>query len=234
MTEAHEKQEPLQILHRDLSTRAQIDSLLSVAQTMMQFISREPEERENIPGSRAIPGESWIAAENTLMKACERLDSIIEEPQRWGIKYQQVLESLFQRSIKVQQQWAEAQTKHLEAERERAEAQKEAALEIQSPHFRYKPSLTQLTDGNWAAFLGDGGEIAGYGESPAAALRAFDLTFNGGLGQLTENQKQVAAQREIQLEKDEDNTLEQSGVKPSEETKGGGKDPNPNSGSPES
>ena len=194
------KAEPMVILHRDLSTIHQVGALLSISQNMMDFLSEKPRDADNVPGSRPLPGEARMSAEATLIKACAQLDSIIEDKRRWGIDYQLELERMYLQNTKMSRQLAEQQAKTLQAEQERAEEQRRAALEIQSPHFRYKPTLYPMTDGHWAAFLGDPKDlehgIVGIGANPGEALKSFDMVFSGTV---PEHMKRLAENREKEL-----------------------------------
>lgn len=166
------------LLHRDLSTGQQIGMLLSVSNTMLQALLNPEREHENIPGVKSMAGEAHVAAENTFIKVCERLDAILEDKRRWGIAYQLNLEKQYN------EQHA-ASLALVNAQREMAEQQKTSAAEVTAPHFRYKPMLVKLEEGGWAAFLGDVNDldkgILGVGADPAAALKSFDEAFAGKL-----------------------------------------------------
>lgn len=216
--------EPVHVLHRDLSTQNQIGMLLSVSKVMMEFLSSQTKDAENIPGSRPLPGESRLAAEATLIKACNQLDHIIEDPQRWGMEYQLSLEKFFRENGILAREVAEKQSRLLETELARAEAQRDAALEIKSPHFQYKPRLLELEEGGWVAFIGDPNNeasgIVGVGKCPADALRAFDLVFSG---QLTEEQKKTVEQEvKQQTEVNENDTLDSQRTETTEGNGGAG------------
>ncbi len=218
--------EPLVVLHRDLSTANQVQALLAIGGAMMDFLSEKPKDAENIPGSRPLPGESRHSAETTLIKVCSRLDQIVEDSRRWGIDFQLALEKLYLESSKRSEILAEKQTQLMEAELQRAEAQKTAALEVQSPHFRYKPTLFSLKDGGWAAFLGDPNDldhgIVGVGANPADALRAFDLVFSG---KLTAEQQKIVETAKL----NENDSLDKTGIEIADGTGGSG-DPAPSGG----
>lgn len=226
MTEQKEQNpNALQILHRDLSTQSQISMLLAVANSMAQPLSLAARTRNDSKDGEwdVDPAMSeWeIAAENTFIHACERLDSVIKDGRRWGIEYQKRLEALFERSTKMAQQLAEEQAKLYAVTAERETVQKEAVKAALAPHNIFRPTLYQVSDGSWIACLGNPEEtqsvILGSGVSPAAALRAFDAVFNG---ELTEEQQRLV--KEIQnesnpLDTDRPNTTrspERSGPNP--------------------
>lgn len=215
--------QPMHVLHRDLSTQNQLAMLLSVSGTMMEFLTKEPKDADNIPGQRPLPGEARLAAEATLIKACARIDGILEDARRWGIDYQLSLEKLYTKHFEQARKLSEKQAQFIMEDSARARAQKEAAEEVKSPHFQYRPSLLGLEDGSWVAFLGDpnkeGESIIGVGASPATALKAFDLVFRG---KLTPAQEKLAAERNKQTDKNETNTVDQSGTEPPQDPDRGG------------
>lgn len=176
-----ESSNPLHVLHRDLSTQTQVQILLGIAQTMIGFLVNPDRESETIPGSHPAPGEARSSAEVTLINACNRLDTIIADPKRWGLDYQLSLEKLFSETANRAKSVAKKQQQLLDEEIRKAEAQTRAAQEIHSPHFRYKPVLFAMKDGSWTAFLGDEEHpefgISGAGLSPAEALQDFDRAF---------------------------------------------------------
>lgn len=166
------------LLHRDLSTGQQINMLLSVCNTMLAALINPEREHETIPGKRALAGEAHVAAENTFIKACDRLDSIINEKLRWGIGYQ----------LRLEDQYNERHTEQLNLlkSQQRAEEQRRRSAEtVVAPHFRYRPSLLKLETGEWLAFLGNpenlDNAILGLGPNPEAALASFDSAFTGNI-----------------------------------------------------
>ena len=167
------------LLHRDLSTNTQLGMLLSVVNATGQVLFTSNTEAETIPGKHLIPGEARLAAENTFIRACERIDTILTETARWGIEYQLTLEKQYADRHVEQLAFIKAQ--------QAAEKQREiTAAEIITPHFRYKPLLVRIEEDNkWLAYLGnpedlDNG-ILGFGDNPQAALTSFDAAFAGNL-----------------------------------------------------
>jgi hypothetical protein len=173
---------PLQVLHRDLSTQSQLGMLMSVSATMMTFI-RASEKAEDDYDLEPQHSEATIAAETTLILACERIDSIIAEDKRWGLEFQTHLEALFEKNTELARDVAAKQAKLIEESLERERAQKEAAILSQKPHIVFRPTLVSMPDHTWVAYLGDPADmssgILGNGLSPEAALESFDLVFSG-------------------------------------------------------
>lgn len=189
-----EQKEPennaVQVLHRDLSTQSQLGMLLSVSSHMMSFLSAE--QKAETEGFQPGREEAHIAAENTLMTACDRIDQIIKDDKRWGLEFQTRLEALFEKNTKIAQEVAEKQKKLIEEATAREGLQKEAAIREGKPHVRFRPALFSMPDHTWVAYLGDPADLSsgimGSGPSPAAALESFDLAF---AGQLTQEQEQT-------------------------------------------
>lgn len=208
---------PSQYLHRDLSTQNQLSMLLSVAQCAMNFLTvEEPdlESGETPKETQDLSGETRLAAETTFIKAMAKIDSILDDKNRWGLDYQLALERQYCEDHYERMQTFREQQIALKLEQKKALAQKMAAEEVSSPHFRYKPVLVQDEDnGQWAAILGDLNDldhsIIGVGASPAAALRAFDTVFSGGV---PEKYRQLVEQREKELNDSKHETLDGSGV----------------------
>src|SRR5664279_1054685 len=99
-----DKTETLQVLHRDLSTASQINMLLSVSNSMAQFLTAlAVKADDNYPPGDTTPdwSEGYIAAENTLVLACERLASVISDDRRWGLDYQIRMEGLFGKTTEM-------------------------------------------------------------------------------------------------------------------------------------
>lgn len=114
--------------------------------------------------------EARIALENTLIKACDRLDKILSDDRRWSIDYQMGLEDEFKKSHAFNLKFLEAQSA--------------AAEEVASPHFQHRPKLAKSADGKlWVAILGDESDVSnavvGMGRTPEEALAEFDKNFKG-------------------------------------------------------
>lgn len=145
--------------------------LIAVTQTMMGYLLNPERETENIPGKQLASGEAKVAAENTFIKCCERIDSILDDMTRWTPEYQKRVEKILE----------ESHAKSIEM----MTAQQNAALEASSPHFQYRPNMLRLEEGPWIAFLGDPNDennrILGLGDNPTDALKDFDRQFSGGV-----------------------------------------------------
>jgi hypothetical protein len=166
---------PIQLQMRELATQHQVNTLLGMMGMLITAANTKQHNLEynesSIPSEgKGLPGEALIAAENTFINVCERLDSILGDANRWDTTFQQKVEKDYHEAIKL----------NLEG----MAAQKNAAVEIASPHARMNPTLVKLRTGDWAAFVGrleHPSSIVGIGATPEACLHAFDEAFAGRL-----------------------------------------------------
>jgi hypothetical protein len=161
--------------HPESVTGAQIDNLLRICGLMTNVLCNPYREQESIPGASNAPGEARDSAEATFINACSRLDDIINDKSRWSLDFQRSLEKKAEDIQVAQLKFVQAQT--------------EAAAELKTPHFRFRPTLQKAQDGSWVAYLGDpadqtGNTIVGLGRNPAEALRSFDEIFQGTVPQV--------------------------------------------------
>lgn len=152
--------------NRENITMAQFNSLLGVfIHTANFLIATDPSKTEGGP----LDGGVKSSVETTLIKLCNRLDSMLDDESRWGLAIHNSAEAAL---CGVYEQHAKMLTE-----------QTKAYAEISSPHHRYKPQLVKMSDGSWLAFAGNPHDIdnalCGVGDSPAMALEAFDALFSG-------------------------------------------------------
>jgi hypothetical protein len=166
---------------RETTTQAQLHSLLNIAGFMLSAIHARPPQPDG--EYHPVLGEAPVAAENCFVKACEAIEAIVSDKQRWDYAFQK----------KVEDDYASAMQMNLEYIR----AQRDAAVEAASPHHICNPNLALLQDGKYAAFTGsaENPNIYGLGSSPEEALAAFDDAFRGKVAEtiqeLNEQNKQV-------------------------------------------
>lgn len=151
-------------------TAQQVQVLLHVVGMLSPYVLQPHRELENIPGqSNAMSGESAVAAQTTFINTCAKLDAILADDTRWTMDINQTLENQLYAVYVTQQELLKEQII--------------ATKEINLPHNKYRPTLYKLRDNTYAAILGDlddlDNAIAATGESPAAALLAWDLLFEG-------------------------------------------------------
>ncbi len=158
---------------REQATMQQVSICLQIVGMMITACNVKAQNMEynesSVPASeKALPGEAVVAAENTFVAACERLDSILKDPARWGSDFQRQMEKDYAEAVQLN--------------KESLAAQRDAALEVVSPHARLNPTLVKLKTGDWAAFKGDLNSptcVLGIGRSPEECLKSFDESFRG-------------------------------------------------------
>lgn len=203
---------------RDQVTQIQVGTVLSAIATMIPLIHIR---LDDVDGG-AMDGGTKAAVSASLITACRRLDTLMEDNSRWDLKEHTNLEkqlaNLYHehaRVLKMQQQQIEY---------------------LARPHARHNPQLGRLPNGSWIAILGDVNDIdnsiVGIGDSPAQALDAFDIMFNSGVPAhlldwimlreeaLKHNQKPPTKQ-----EYDQKQTMESSGPEHPSTNETGGSDP---------
>lgn len=201
---------PINVPERNLTTSQQTQTLLGVCGMFWSMLQGPPQLDEGLPKAGTVQGEARTAAEMTFVKACDALQVILDDKQRWDFTFQASIEHHFREATALN--------------RDFLIAQKHAAEEKASPHFRWQPSLVRLTTGEWAAVLGDiETGIVGVGNNAQEALDAFDAMFRG---EISESVKTF-------LEKHEQNQqLDGTGNQTVEGTKGRGQEPEGNSSEP--
>lgn len=155
---------------RELVTQQQVNVLMQIAATSMSMLGSlihvDPDNRDHV--SR-VGGEARTAAESLFIKTCDQLEKIVGDSSRWDSTFQSEVEKSFREAHELQM--------------ETMTSQKEAADEILTPHFRYRPALVKMMDGTYLAFLGSvddlDNSICGLGANPAEAVMNFDAAFCG-------------------------------------------------------
>lgn len=159
---------------RDAVTGFQVNTVLSIVQTMGQFLSSPDIDPANPhkPGG-SMDGGPRASAEVTFTKACEKLDSILEDKSRWDLEIQRLLELQLAKLMQEQRVFLAAQTA--------------ASLALNTPTYLHEPTIINAGDGSFVALLGDPDAPAclGIGDSPEAACQDFDKSFKG---EVTESQ----------------------------------------------
>lgn len=234
------KSEPIQLSSRELSTRFMVDTCLAVFSTAgavmghwMRSAGDPITGQTTEPELTPVDSEAKIECQKTMWAAADRLQKILADDNRWSLDFQIKTEKHFE-------EVAARQKEVLETQRLAAIQQLEASREITTPHFRYKPALCRMTDGNWLAFLGDiedlANSIQGVGPTPQVAIDAFDAAFAGVTHPAT---LEWLAQREKNLEtggtdapfpKAEHNELDNERNRDTNEAPSGGTQPSGDSG----
>lgn len=138
-------------------TNAQIGNVLIVMNNLFPFLA----------ASRSDDGmEKNVAtsAEGTFVRACNVLDSILDDENRWKTDtvdaMAKVLEQLYATQAELN-------------------ANSAAALaQANRPSFLLKPSLVERKPGEWVAQYGSGrNALKGVGPTPYQAMLAFDMAY---------------------------------------------------------
>lgn len=153
---------PVVIQTKEEATLQHVTAILNVVHMM----------RGALAGSSAEEGglsaEPRIAAELTFMKACERLDSILDDSARWGVSNHSKLNEAIASVHKTQERVLKAQLNHLE--------------QASRPSNRLRPTIATYGLGHFLAIWGSldkpGMAIIGRGKTPAEALTDFDAAFH--------------------------------------------------------
>jgi hypothetical protein len=166
MTDPNQKMRPVFAPPRDLVTGNQLNHLLGAARTMMSCLQGiDPDlDDGDTPKSSREDGGVLMAAEQTFIGICNRIDEIISDTPRWDMKSQDVLEEDLSNMFKEQ----------AKATRVHAVAQAKAV----SPAIRHGALLFKLSSEAWVAYSGDlanaNDSIVAIGECPEAAFANFD------------------------------------------------------------
>lgn len=159
---------------RDAVTAFQINTCLSIVNSMGAFLAQPDIDAANPhkPGG-SMDGGARSSAEVTFVKACERLDSILEDKSRFNMEIQRLLELQMVKLANEQMLFLAAQTA--------------VSLALNTPTNLHRPEIINAGNGDFVAILGDPEHPAclGVGRSPAEACADFDKSFTG---QTTENQ----------------------------------------------
>jgi hypothetical protein len=153
------------LLHRDLSTQNQITMLLQVSGILMNSLLSENAE--------ALDANVKTSLESTFIRACNRLDNILDDGKRWNSEFQDRLE----KHMVEYQATSVTQMRSIIAE---AESRKAVSDNMLRPSFLYKPYVVSI-DNVWCAYLGPDVSLSpvGVGPTPEAALVSFDEAFRG-------------------------------------------------------
>lgn len=169
---------------RDAICTQQISTVLMIMRELQPYLLAG-ETRDIDTGQHLeLDGGAACAALTTFVKACDRLDHMLNDMSRWNLKEHDGLYS--------------AMTDHFNTASEVNRNQIEAVKRIQSPAVRLKPQLTTIGN-EFIAFLVTsdlpGGTIIGKGRTPQLALDDFNAAFT----RLVEDQLRFAAASEERL-----------------------------------
>ena len=208
-------QGPIPIPSQEMVTGAQLANLLSVAGFMMRALEGSSESMFEKGSVSAVDGGAKMAAETAFVKACQRIEEIVEDKWRWKTTERDALVIASLDMVRQNVEFLKTQTA--------------AAASVLRPSYRYQPSLARLADGlGWAVILGNPADadnsIIGVGETPEEAYQAFDDIF---AGKANEKMKNWALAREKEIA---DNAKKELDLKRLDSTRGHATEEAPNRG----
>lgn len=150
---------------REMVTDKQINTVLDVLRDLQPYILLTQREVDSaIP--KELDGGVASSATTTFIRACNRLDAMLDDAERWTLRSS---DSLY-----------DAMKAHYEAAVKVTASQLDAVANMQRPSRRLKPSFTRIGE-EFIAFWGTadlpGGMILGRGPTPEVALNDFDAAF---------------------------------------------------------
>jgi hypothetical protein len=165
---------PVFLPPRDTVTAQQMGVLLSVARVMYSCVHPPMQvEEDDLPTGGATDGGGRLAAEQTFVNACGRIDAMLADASRWTMDAQQTLEK--------------DMTAMLQAQAETSRVHQHAVHMTQLPQFKVRPLLVKLSSEAWVAYVGDltdpNDSIVALGTFPQDAMNNFDRVY---LGQASE------------------------------------------------
>jgi len=152
---------------REQVTNLQVSTILSSIATLTPLFHIGNGDWKE--GGGMMDKSTQFSVQTTLIKLCNRLDTIADDEDRWGMKSTGELE------------------KHLTAlyteHAKTLKLQQQQLYYLARPHVRHSPSLYRMRDGSYLAILGSlddiDNAIVGVGGCPEQALEAFDEMFQG-------------------------------------------------------
>lgn len=147
-------------------TDRQLGPILAVIRELQPYLLEDVVEPGGTPKDRSVDGGVESAAATTFLKACARMDSILDDESRWSLKTHNTLVAEMVKTQKAQQKFIEVQQASSE--------------NLQAPHFLLRPTLGIAGEGYvaWWGNINVAGEaIIGQGKTPNEAFADFDAAF---------------------------------------------------------
>lgn len=155
----------LSIQSREEITTQQVGILLNIVHTMRGLVMQEPREHGE---AHQLDRENHLAASSTLIRACQRLDDIIDGKDRWDLKTHSDVNKAILSVHKRQEELLQANL--------------DLVRMHQRPSIQLKPQIATYGDQYFIAFFGQlerpGMAIVGRGPTPHEALLDFDRAFH--------------------------------------------------------
>lgn len=155
--------QPVVVQTKEDATQQQVHMVLHIAHAMRTMLILPDDEL-----ATRLSGEATLAAQATLIKACGRLDSILEDSGRWTLGEHNKLHKAIVEVHEMQKRVLQSQLDMIETQRR--------------PSFQLRPRIATYSDKYFIAFWGNlaepGMAIIGRGVTPDAALKDFDAAFH--------------------------------------------------------
>lgn len=154
------------IPNRESITEQQVATILAVIHNLQPYLLEQVVElgHQNPP---PLDGEAKSSAVATFVQACNRMDEILSQPDRWSIKTHDELYTAIIETHKKQQEFLHEQS--------------ESVKQLRRPSYQLRPTLA-VAGNDYIAFFGDisrpGCALVGRGKTPNEALLDFDAAFN--------------------------------------------------------
>lgn len=149
---------------REAITNIQLSGLLAVLKSLEPYLFEPHAEvgQEN----PQLDGGALASATVTFIKACNRLDALLDDPARWTMDGHDQIHRAIMATQMEQQRFLQAQQR--------------AAEIVQRPSYQLRPTIV-VVDTYFVAYYGDASDasrcIVGRGDTPEKALIDFDEAF---------------------------------------------------------
>lgn len=148
-------------------TNHQLGPVLAVIRELTPFLLEDVVEPGGTPTAVNMTGEVSLAASATFIRACSRIDTILDDASRFSMKANEDLITELIKTHRAQQKFIAAQTA--------------STTLLQRPSFALRPTVAVMGD-NYIAYWGNvekaGEAICGVGATPNEALANFDSAFD--------------------------------------------------------
>lgn len=158
---------------RESSSNSQLSALLAITHALQPYLICPPQDFAGQNTQPKIDGGTVVAAANTFVNTCAKIDEILGDKSRWSLEDQ---DELYEALVEAN----EANTVFLRT-------QTAAAASLGRPSYRYRPELVLIKNPGdesryfYAAVYGEltsNGAVIGYGATPEEAYADFDKAFN--------------------------------------------------------
>lgn len=152
---------------REVITEFQMHSLLSVINTLQPYLLLRERDLDGEPSPK-VDGGAQMAAVQTFVAVCQKIEDIVRQPKRWDTESH---DKLYENIETIQKEQIALFI-----------AQRRVAEKLERRSYNMNPEMRIIEGGQYIAFVGDlnipGGAIIGMGPTPEKALVDLDEAFN--------------------------------------------------------